>query len=75
MDPIQALSLFKPIQKTGAVEYGGSSRAVQGGGVNPFAPQQRAEAYAQYDRGLEHGYGGAQYRNGEVIGKKLNFEC
>lgn len=37
-------------------------------------PTTSAGAYDQYDRGLEHGYGGAQYRDGAIIGKRLNIE-
>ena len=30
--------------------------------------------YSQYDNSLEHGYGGVQYRDGAVLGAKLNLE-
>ena len=30
--------------------------------------------YAQHDRALEHGYGGAQYSDGAILGRKLNVE-
>ena len=38
------------------------------------APVQRHDAYSQYDNKLEHGYDGEQYRNGKLVGQKLNFE-
>lgn len=53
------------------------ARAVEGTGQNPFAGAITGgqDVYGQHDRGLEHGFGGAQYRDGAVIGKRLNFEC
>lgn len=38
------------------------------------APQNN-DAYGQYDRALEHGFAGEQYKNGKLVGGLLNFEC
>lgn len=38
------------------------------------APKTK-DAYAQYDRALEHGFAGEQYRYGKPAGGLLNFEC
>ena len=30
--------------------------------------------YSQYDNALEHGYNGGQYKDGAILGAKLNME-
>ena len=57
-----------------------NTRGAQGpeaAGKNPFLAGVTggADPYGQYDRGLEHGFSGAQYRDGAVLGKRLNLEC
>ena len=65
--------MVQPVDTVGAR----GARGVEGVGQNPFAGAVTGgeNVYAQHDRGLEHGFGGAQYRDGAIIGRKLNFEC
>lgn len=35
---------------------------------------QPADNYGKLDRSMEHGFGGAQYRDGVLIGEKFNME-
>mgnify|MGYP006908905249 CR=1 FL=1 len=42
-------------------QYGGGTPAV--------------DSYGQYDRGLDHGFGGAQFSLGGTSGSIINYEC
>ena len=63
MRPIQALSLFKPVNGVNAVGQGGASRgvnpAVEAGG-NPFAPISKIDGELTPDLGTQ----GSSYTNG-----------
>ena len=65
--------MVQPVDTVGAR----GARGVEGTGQNPFAGAITGgeNLYAQHDRDLEHGFAGAQYRDGAILGKKLNFEC
>ena len=65
--------MVQPVETVGAR----GARGVEGTGQNPFAGAVTGgqDPYSQHDRDLEHGFGGAQYRDGAILGKKLNFEC
>ena len=70
--PIQFLSqLIAP--KIGA----DGSQSINGSNFRTsyHATQPKTDAYGQYDRALEHGFGGEQFRNGKKVGGLLNFEA
>ena len=78
LSKVLGLMNYPPITPTQEVGARGAQglQGVQPTSQNPWAGAVTGgtDVYAQHDRALEHGYAGAHYDNGGIVGRKLNIE-